>query len=54
VTSTTFLGGCHEGQVIELAPDRVTILSEVDIADCFASQYCNELGYVAKWGQWLL
>jgi len=39
--------------VIELASDRIAILSEVDIADCFAKQYRDELRYVAKWGQWL-
>jgi putative DNA primase/helicase len=39
--------------VVELAPDRVTILSEVDIADCFAEMYRDQLRYVAKWGQWL-
>jgi putative DNA primase/helicase len=39
--------------VRDLPPDRVTILSEVDIADCFSEQYRNELRYVAKWGQWL-
>jgi putative DNA primase/helicase len=39
--------------VIDLPPDRVDILSEIDIADCFAEQHKNELRYVAKWGQWL-
>jgi hypothetical protein len=38
--------------VADLPPERVLILSEVDIADCFANQHANELRYVAKWGQW--
>jgi putative DNA primase/helicase len=38
--------------VKDLGPDRVTILSEDDIADCFAKQYREELRYVAKWGKW--
>jgi putative DNA primase/helicase len=42
-----------KADVQELGPDRVTILSEDDIADCFAQQYREELRYVAKWSQWL-
>jgi putative DNA primase/helicase len=38
--------------VVDLPPDRVDILSEIDIADCFAAQHKDELRYVAKWGQW--
>jgi putative DNA primase/helicase len=42
-----------KADVQELGPDRVAILSEDDIADCFAQQYREELRYVAKWNQWL-
>jgi putative DNA primase/helicase len=38
--------------IIDLPPERVNILSEIDIADCFADQHKDELRYVAKWGQW--
>src|SRR5260221_3619633 len=40
-------------RIKDVAPDHVTFLSEVDIAECFAEQYRDELRYVAKWGQWL-
>src|SRR5258705_9994417 len=40
-------------RVKDVPLDRVIVLSEVDIADCFAEQYRDELRYVAKWGQWL-
>jgi putative DNA primase/helicase len=42
-----------DANIKDLAPDRVDVLSEVHIADCFAREYGNELRYVAKWGQWL-
>jgi putative DNA primase/helicase len=32
----------------------VPVLSEVDIADCFAHQHREELRYVAEWGHWMM